>query len=187
MGSPGLKHMADMLTSIVCEAADTLIAASSECGPCVRATCVQGCIQLLAGIHMASHAAAGARFASSDATRRALEASLQALVHSRLPATCEQQEVPDFKVTVTPCSSSSSSGGSSGGGSGGSSSKCARSLGSTAGAPGAGRLRACNPPCLAAGAGSCHLELLLDVHGACALAESRDGDTSLEVFGRLVI
>ncbi len=173
MGSPGFMAMADMLTGAVHEAAAGLTGTGSGCHPCVQATCVQGCVQLLAGISITPGRQGYGTFASSGAIKCALEASLQELVQSRLVAMYAQLEAPAFEVTVA---SYSSCGSSSGTGTGGSSGPSNTSI-----STGSARLLSCSPPCLAAGFGS--TKLLLDVHAACSVSGSDVGNARLVVWG----
>ncbi len=185
-GTRSFERIAEAVISAVSEAAGSLAAsgAAAEHGPRVHGTCIQGCVQLLAGISVPGETLAS-RGMTASAVASDLQALLQELVQSQLQALYPGQQLPEFSVTASLASESSSSSRGSG---------SQEEIASAAAAPGTGSeqaplsdptadvaphadanaatgsLLACSPPCLAAGAGSTELRLLVDVQAAAAMA-----------------
>ncbi len=159
-GSAGFNRISQALASAVNEAASSLVApgAVPQHTPRAHATCVQGCVQLLAAIHIPQGALAGS---GTAAVVHGLQTALERLVRSRLEQLELDEPLPEFDVTVAADASSD----------------CVSLVAAAAvGAAGAAQLLSCTPPCLAAGAGSTELQLLVDVDATVAAGSSADGE-----------
>ncbi len=177
----------------------------AACRPVVSATCVAGCIQLVAAINAprsaASAAAGGMGPGKLSAATSQLQDVLEQQVRSSLQALNPDAQVPLVGVQVMPegqgVTASSTHAASCSTDSIATAAACEEHglPAASAGADVSGQLLCCSPPCLAVGAVSTELQLLVEVSGPsatrpcnteAALGPSAPADSAV-IPGRLIV
>ncbi len=180
----------------------------ADSGPVVSATCVEGCVQLIAAVNAphraATNTAAGTAVSRPPATPPQLQATLEEQVHSGLSALNPDADVPRFEVQVR-CESKGTAGSSSDAGwsttnsgvsADGDACEVLELKAAHLDADVSGQLLYCSPPCLAAGAGTTELQLMVEVtcpcsmlpcHAVAAQGHTLPADGHAVIPGRLIV